>query len=81
MFRVGLSLFESDLLLSLPIQGSGYHEQTPLVEYLPNVQSTWLEEILESPDKEVVVKKGLHWQPFSNSVAFLTCLEHVLICI
>jgi hypothetical protein len=51
------------------------------VEYLPNVQSTWLEEILESPDGEVVVKKGSHRQPFSDSVAFLTYLEHVLICV
>jgi hypothetical protein len=51
------------------------------VGYLPNVQPTWLEGILESPDGEVVVQKGLHQLSASDSVTFLVCLEHVLICV
>jgi hypothetical protein len=71
MFGAGSSLFESDLLSSLPIRGGGHHKRTPSVGYLPNVQPTWLEEILESPDGEVVVKKGSHRRSSSDSVAFL----------
>ncbi|KAG0576672.1 hypothetical protein KC19_5G098300 [Ceratodon purpureus] len=71
MFGSGSSLFETDLLSSLPIRGGGHHKRTPSVGYLPNVQPTWLEEILESPDGEVVVKKGSHRRSSSDSVAFL----------
>lgn len=71
MFGSGSSLFESDLLSGLPIRGGSHHKRTTSVGYLPNVQPTWLEEILESPDGEIVVKKGSHRRSSSDSVAFL----------
>ena len=71
MFGSGSSLFESDLLSGLPLRGSNHHKRTPSAGYLPNSQPTWLEEILESPDGEVVVKKGSHRRSSSDSVAFL----------
>lgn len=71
MFGSGSSLFESDLLSGLPLRGGSHHKRTPSVGYLPNVQPTWLEEILESPDGEVVVRKGSHRRSSSDSVAFL----------
>ncbi|XP_024378643.1 uncharacterized protein [Physcomitrium patens] len=71
MFGSGSSLFESDLLATLPLRGGGHHKRTPSAGYLPNVAPTWLEEILESPDGEVVVRKGSHRRSSSDSVAFL----------
>ncbi len=60
---------------SFPIcDGSGHHHKhTPSIGYLPQVQPSWLEEILESPDHgnmATVNKKGLHRRASSDSVAF-----------
>lgn len=71
MFGSGSSLFESDLLASLPLRGGSHHKRTPSAGYLPNVVPLWLEDILESPDGEVVVRKGSHRRSSSDSVAFL----------
>jgi hypothetical protein len=71
MFGSSSSLFESDLLSGLPSRSGTQHKRTTSVGYLPNVQPQWLEEILESPDGEIVVKKGSHRRSSSDSVAFL----------
>ncbi len=52
---------------------SHHHKHTPSTGYLPQVQPSWLEEILESPDHgdmATVNKKGLHRRVSSDSVAF-----------
>ncbi|CAK9229811.1 unnamed protein product [Sphagnum jensenii] len=76
----GSSLFEGGSLFnnvhsSFPIRdgSSHHHKRTPSAGYLPQVQPSWLEEILESPDHgdmATVNKKGLHRRASSDSVAF-----------
>lgn len=74
MFGSGSSIFENsggfNLHSSLPLRG-GLHKRTPSAGYLSPSQPSWLEEILESPDVDVVVKKGSHRRSSSDSVAFL----------
>jgi hypothetical protein len=56
---------------------SHHHKRTPFAGYLPPVQPSWLEEILESldhGDMATVNKKGLHRRASSDSVAFLESL-------
>ncbi len=60
---------------SFPIHdgSSHHHKPTPSSRYFPQVQPSWIEEILESPnhgDMATVNKKGLHRQASSDSVAF-----------
>jgi hypothetical protein len=76
----GSSLFEGGSLFnnvhsSFPIRdgSSHHHKRTPSAGYLPQVQPSWLEEILESPDHgdmATVNKKGLHRRASSDSVTF-----------
>jgi hypothetical protein len=71
----GSSLFEGGNIFnvhsSFPSRGSS-HKRTPSAGYLPQLQRPWLEEILESPDGDIVatVKKGSHRRSSSDSAAF-----------
>ncbi|CAK9259638.1 unnamed protein product [Sphagnum jensenii] len=70
----GSSLFQGGSIfsehVSFPIRGGG-HKRTPSAGYLPQVQPSWLEEILESADGDVAtVKKGSHRRSSSDSAAF-----------
>ncbi len=71
----GSSLFEGGNIFnvhsSFPSRGSN-HKRTPSAGYLPQLQRPWLEEILESPDGDIVatVKKGSHRRSSSDSAAF-----------
>lgn len=78
MFGSTASLFECsggfNLHSSLPVRGGGgvgNHKRTPSAGYFPTVQPTRLEEILESPDGDIMLKKGSHRRSSSDSVAFL----------
>ncbi len=70
----GSSLFQGGSIfserVSFPIRGGG-HKRTPSAGYLPQVQPSSLEEILESADGDVAtVKKGSHRRSSSDSAAF-----------
>ncbi|KAH9546129.1 hypothetical protein CY35_12G079600 [Sphagnum magellanicum] len=70
----GSSLFQGGSIfserVSFPIRGGG-HKRTPSAGYLPQVQPSWLEEILESADGDVAtVKMASHRRSSSDSAAF-----------